>query len=58
MYAQLQEINKGVRNNTEDVDSVEKTALRMEQNHGKKLEVLFDGISEMQSSSLILRRKY
>lgn len=46
MYAELQEIKKDVKTNTEKIDSVEKTVLRIEQNHGRKLEALFDGYKQ------------
>lgn len=46
MYSELQEIKKDVKTNTEKIDSVEKTVLRIEQNHGRKLEALFDGYKQ------------
>lgn len=46
MYAEIQEIKKDVKNNTNKIDSVEKTVLRIEQNHGSKLEALFDGYKQ------------
>lgn len=46
MYVELQEIKKNVKSNTEKIDSVDKTVLRIEQNHGKKLEALFDGYKQ------------
>jgi predicted patatin/cPLA2 family phospholipase len=46
MYAELQEIKKDVKNNNQKIDSVEKTVLRIEQNHGRKLEALFDGYKQ------------
>lgn len=46
LLADIQDIKKDVKANNEKIDSVEKTVLRMEQNHGKKLEALFDGYKQ------------
>jgi hypothetical protein len=44
--AEIQDIKKDVKTNNEKIESVEKTVLRIEQNHGKKLEALFDGYKQ------------
>lgn len=46
LISEIQEIKKDVKANNEKIYSVEKTVLRMEQNHGKKLEALFDGYKQ------------
>jgi len=43
MYAEMLNIKKDVKSNSEKIDNIEKTVLRIEQDHGKKLEALFDG---------------
>lgn len=43
MYAEMQGIKKDVKGNSNKIDNLEKIVLRMEQNHGQKLEALFDG---------------
>lgn len=46
LLAEIQDIKKDVKTNNEKIESVEKTVLRIEQNHGKKLEALFDGYKQ------------
>ncbi|MFA6941953.1 MAG: hypothetical protein WCQ54_13405 [Clostridiaceae bacterium] len=43
MYAEMQDIKKDVKGNSNKIDNLEKIVLRMEQDHGQKLEALFDG---------------
>lgn len=43
MYAEMQDIKKDVKGNSNKIDNLEKIVLRMEQNHGQRLEALFDG---------------
>lgn len=43
MYVELKDIKNDVKNNKENIESIEKIVLRIEQNHGNKLEALFDG---------------
>lgn len=43
MYAEMQDIKKDVKGNSYKIDNLEKIVLRMEQNHGQRLEALFDG---------------
>jgi len=42
MYSELQDIKKSVVSNTKKIDNIDKVVLNIEQNHGKKLEALFD----------------
>jgi len=60
MYEEIQEIKKEVRlntnkidDNTEKIDSVAKVVFRIENDHGKKLEALFDGYK--QNSEKLIR---
>lgn len=60
MYIEIQEIKKDVKTNTDKIDNVdkridnvekrienvEKITLHIEQDHGKKLEALFDGYKQ------------
>lgn len=43
MYVELKDIKNDVKNNKENIESIEKIVLRIEQSHGNKLEALFDG---------------
>jgi len=42
MYVELKDIKKEAKSNTEKINSVEKTVIRIENDHGKSLEALFD----------------
>jgi len=46
MYVELKDIKKEVKCNTEKINSVEKTVIRIENDHGKSLEALFDGYKQ------------
>jgi len=46
MYVELQDIKRDVKINTEKIDNIDKTVLSIEQNHGRKLEALFDGYKQ------------
>lgn len=46
MYLELKDIKKEAKSNTEKIDSVEKTVIRIENDHGKSLEALFDGYKQ------------
>ncbi|HEY5560553.1 MAG TPA: hypothetical protein VIK72_02145 [Clostridiaceae bacterium] len=46
MYGELQGIKKEVSFNTEKIDSVAKVVARIENDHGNKLEALFDGYKQ------------
>ena len=43
MYSEMQDIKKDVKGNSNKIDNLEKIVLRIEQDHGQKLEALFDG---------------
>lgn len=43
MYTEMLNIKKDVKSNSNKIDNIEKTVLRIEQEHGQKLETLFDG---------------
>lgn len=46
MQAEMKDIKKDVKGNSNKIDNLEKIVLRMEQNHGQKLEALFDGYTQ------------
>lgn len=46
MQAEMKGIKKDVKGNSNKIDNLEKIVLRMEQNHGQKLEALFDGYTQ------------
>ena len=46
MYVELKDIKKEVKCNTEKTNNVEKTVIRIENDHGKRLEALFDGYKQ------------
>ena len=46
MYVELKDIKKEVKCNTEKKNNVEKTVIRIENDHGKRLEALFDGYKQ------------
>jgi len=46
MYVELKDIKKEVKCNTENINSVEKTVMRIENDHGKRLEAFFDGYKQ------------
>jgi len=46
MYMELKDIKKEAKSNTEKINSVEKTVIRIENDHGKSLEALFDGYKQ------------
>ncbi len=46
MYVELKDIKKEAKSNTEKINSVEKTVIRIENDHGKSLEALFDGYKQ------------
>lgn len=42
----VESIENDVKNNKENIEGIEKIVLRIEQNHGNKLEALFDGYKQ------------
>lgn len=43
IHGEIRDIKKDVKGNSNKIDNLEKIVLRMEQDHGQKLEALFDG---------------
>jgi DNA repair ATPase RecN len=65
MYIELQDIKKEVKSSSDKIDgldkkayNLEKNVLRMEQDHGKKLEALFDGYKQNSEQLNGIEKKY